>query len=247
MSRTFDVLPAIDLQGGRCVRLRQGRAEESTVYGEDPEAMARRWAGQGARWLHVVDLDGAFAGKPAHAGLMEKIVRAAGIAVEWGGGLRETDDLRRALDAGVRRVVVGTSAWAQPERLAEWADLLGDALAVGIDARDGRVQVRGWTDTTDVLAVDLARRASELGVKTVICTDTATDGMLTGPNLDAMEAVCRAASCRVIASGGVSRVEDVRALMALPVDNLRGAIVGKALYEGRTALSELLAAAEGEV
>ena len=240
------ILPAIDLKGGRCVRLLQGRADSETVYGDDPVAMARRWADEGARWLHVVDLDGAFHGRPAHTRVIAAIVRAIDIPVEVGGGLRTRADVQELLDEGVRRVILGTRAATDPEMMADMAERHGDRLAVGIDARDGWVQVRGWVDTTGLRAVDLAATAEAAGVRTLIYTDTATDGMLTGVNAPAMAEMCDQVACSVIASGGVASARDIRALRALRRPNLAGAIVGKALYDGAATLGELTAAAESE-
>ncbi len=241
--KTFTIYPAIDLKGGRCVRLLQGRADAETVYGQDPVAMATHWAEQGAHWLHVVDLDGAFAGHPAQVDLVARIVAAVKVPVQCGGGLRTDADIQRVLDAGVSRAILGTRAWADPKGLAALVARFGDRLAVGIDARDGLVQIKGWTETTNLTAVALARQADSLGVRTLIVTDTATDGMLKGTNLEAMLDVCSAVRCEVIASGGVSRADDVRALRGLGQANLAGAIVGKALYEGHATLPELLATA----
>jgi phosphoribosylformimino-5-aminoimidazole carboxamide ribotide isomerase len=226
------IYPAIDLKDGKCVRLRQGRADAVTVYSEDPVAMARQWAEAGGDWLHVVDLDGAFAGHPVHHAVVRAIVAAIPIPVELGGGLRTDADIRLMLEAGVRRVVLGTRACADPDALVALVKQFGDRLAVGIDARNGRVQVKGWVETTDTLAVDLARRVSELGVSTIIYTDTATDGMLTGPNIEGVRTLCRAVKAKVIASGGISTCQDIAALSALNLSNLDGVIVGKALYEG---------------
>lgn len=238
----FTILPAIDLKDGRCVRLRQGRADDVTVYGDDPAAMARNWAQAGARFLHVVDLDGAFAGRVRHMDQLRAIVKEAGIPVEMGGGLRSDAAIEAVLETGVRRAIIGTRALAEPGELKRMADRFGDRLAVGIDARDGFVQVKGWVETTQRKAVDLAVIAAAAGVRTIIYTDTATDGMLGGPNMKAVAAVCDAAGCDVIASGGVSSVRDVKALIGLGRANLVGAIVGKALYDGRVTLPELLAA-----
>ena len=238
------ILPAIDLQGGRCVRLRQGRAAESTVYSDDPVAMARQWRAQGAEQLHVVDLDGAFAGRPAHAGVIGEIVRGAGMAVEVGGGLRDDAAVEALIDAGAARAILGTRAWSEPEAMARLTARFGDRIAVGIDARGGFVQVKGWVETTGVRATDLARRAEAAGVATLIYTDTATDGMLGGPNLKQIDQICATVPrCRIIASGGVSAPEHVAALRALGHSNLYGAIVGKALYDGKTTLAAMLAAA----
>ena len=238
------IIPAIDLKGGKCVRLRQGVADDATIYGDDPVAMARHWEAEGGRALHVVDLDGAFNGAPAHAEVVAKIAAALSIPVEIGGGLRTDDHVRAMLDAGVSRVILGTRALADEAALKRLVDLYGGAkIAVGIDARNGLVQVKGWVETTGTLATDLAKRVSDLGVGTIIYTDTATDGMLSGPNLEAMDKICEAASCGIVASGGISSVKNVRDLVALGRPNLVGAIVGKALYEGRVTVGEMQAAA----
>lgn len=243
----FAVLPAVDLKGGKCVRLCQGRADDATVYGEDPVAQAREWARQGAAWLHVVDLDGAFQGKPAHLDVIGQMAAAAGIPVECGGGLRTDADLDALLARGVRRAILGTRALERVDELAALAAKYGERLAVGIDARDGFVQTKGWTETSRVTAVELGRRAADAGIQTIIYTDTATDGMLRGPNFAGNAHLCDAVgpACRVIASGGITTANDVRRLRALGKANLAGAIVGKALYEGRTTMAELLAAARG--
>ncbi|HRT04682.1 MAG TPA: 1-(5-phosphoribosyl)-5-[(5-phosphoribosylamino)methylideneamino]imidazole-4-carboxamide isomerase [Kiritimatiellia bacterium] len=241
----FTILPAVDLKGGQCVRLRQGRADDATVYGDDPAAQAREWAAQGAAWLHVVDLDGAFAGHPVHLDVVGRMAAAAGIPVECGGGLRTDADVDALLARGVRRAILGTRALERADELAALARKYGDRLAVGIDARDGFVQVKGWTETSRTTAVDLARRAAAAGVKTIIYTDTATDGMLRGPNFAGNAEVCDAVGpgCAIIASGGITTADDVVRLRRLGKANLAGAIVGKALYEGRTTLADLLAAA----
>ena len=237
------ILPAIDLKDGKCVRLRQGRAEDVTVYSDDPVAQALAWLEQGAEQLHVVDLDGAFQGEPKHAEVIARIVQAIGIPVEVGGGLRTDAHIERLLQAGVARAIIGTRALDSLDSLASLVKRFGAAIAVGIDARDGFVQVKGWVETTGTRAVDLAKQAESVGVSTIIYTDTATDGMLGGPNLAAMAQMCRAVSCRIIASGGVSAPEHVTALKALGCANLYGAIVGKALYDGKTTLAAMRAAA----
>ncbi len=238
------ILPAIDLKGGKCVRLRQGRADDVTVYGDDPAAQARDWALQGGRELHVVDLDGAFEGAPRHAETIAAIIKAFGGPVEVGGGIRTPDDLRAVMEAGAARAIIGSAALEDPEFLSAAVELYGDRIAVGIDARDGLVQTKGWVATTDVKATDLARAVEKIGVRTIIYTDTATDGMLKGPNLTQMAAICDAAPlCRITASGGVSSPYDIESLKGLERANLRAAIVGKALYDGRTTIRELNAAA----
>lgn len=236
------VIPAIDLKGGRCVRLLQGRADAESVYALDPVEVALRWQSEGAERLHVVDLDGAFQGSPVHLNEIQSICKALSIPVEVGGGLRTDDDVQRVLDAGAACAIIGTRAFADPDSLAGSAARFGAALAVGIDARDGFVQVKGWVETTSMKAVDLAQRAESMGVRTLIVTDTATDGMLAGVNADAMDAVCQAVHCHVIASGGVTGPEDIVRLDGLGHKHLFGAIAGKALYEGRTTLAALVAA-----
>ena len=238
------ILPAIDLKDGKCVRLRQGRADDVTVYGDDPAAQAKDWAEQGGRELHVVDLDGAFAGTPRHAETIARIIAAFGGPVEVGGGLRTPEALAAVIEAGAARAIIGSAALDDPEFLSKAVELYGEKIAVGIDARDGYVQTKGWVETTRVKATDLAAAVARLGVKTIIYTDTATDGMLGGPNLTQMAAICDAApTCAVTASGGVSSPFDVENLKALKRANLRAAIVGKALYDGRTTLREMNVAA----
>ncbi len=238
------ILPAIDLKDGRCVRLRQGRADDVTVYGDDPAAQARDWRAQGGRELHVVDLDGAFAGVPKHLDVIRRIIDAFGGPVEVGGGIRTPDALRAVLEAGAARAIIGSAALEDPSFLTQAFDLYGDRLAVGIDARDGFVQTKGWVETTKVKATDLAAAVAKIGIRTIIYTDTATDGMLGGPNLTQMAAICDAApTCQITASGGVSSPYDVENLKALERPNLRAAIVGKALYDGRTTLRDMNLAA----
>jgi phosphoribosylformimino-5-aminoimidazole carboxamide ribotide isomerase len=238
------IYPAIDLKGGRCVRLSQGRADRETVYSEDPAEIAAGFKAAGSGWVHVVDLDGAFSGEPGNISAISAIV-AVGLRVELGGGLRSSDSVERALAMGVSRAVVGTRAAESEEFVAELVREFGERIAVGIDAKNGRVAVKGWVDTTGTSALDLARRMASLGVATLIHTDIGTDGMLTGPNFAAQEALLAAVACRVIASGGVSRREDVAQLAALArrYANLDGVIVGKALYEKRVDLPDLLAIA----
>ena len=242
------ILPAIDLKGGVCVRLRQGRADDVTTYSDDPAAQARDWRDQGGRELHVVDLDGAFAGTPRHAETIRAIIAAFGGPVEVGGGIRTPESLAAVLEAGAARAIIGSAALEDPEFLTRAVEQYGERIAVGIDARDGFVQTRGWVKTTEVKATDLAKAVAAIGVKTIIYTDRATDGMLGGPNLVQMAAICDAApSCRVTASGGVSSPTDVKNLLALGRPNLRAAIVGKALYDGRATLRVMNEAADGKV
>lgn len=243
MVKNMLLLPAIDLMDNRCVRLRQGRADDVTVYNNDPVEQARIWEAQGGDFLHVVDLDGAFAGEPRHTDLIARMVAAIKIPVEVGGGLRTDQDVRQLLDVGVTRVILGTRAAADPPALQNLAGTFGAGIAVGIDARDGLVQVRGWVETTTTRAIDLARHVASLGVRTVIYTDTATDGMLKGANIKGMQEMCDAVpELNFVASGGVTGTDDIRALAALQRPNLEGAIIGRALYENTTTLAELKAA-----
>lgn len=223
------------------MRLRQGRADDVTIYSDDPAAVARRWQAGGATFLHVIDLDGAFQGRPVQLDVISAIRAALEIPFEVGGGLRTDDDIRRLLDLGVDRVILGTRACENTAELAQLVARFGNRLAVGIDARDGMAQTKGWVTTTRVRAVALAAAVADAGVATIIYTDTATDGMLKGPNCDAIRDMCSAApAAAVIASGGVTSAEDIRRLRGLRAANLKGAIVGKALYDGRVTLAALL-------
>lgn len=238
------ILPAIDLKDGKCVRLRQGRADDVTVYGDDPAEQARDWRTQGGQELHLVDLDGAFEGAPRHLETIRRVIAAFEGPVEVGGGIRDMSTLTAIIEAGATRAIIGSAALDDPEFLSQAVELYGERIAVGIDARDGFVQTKGWVETTPVKAVDLASAVAKAGVKMIIYTDTATDGMLGGPNLSQMAAICDAApTCEITASGGVSSAYDVENLKALERPNLTRAIVGKALYDGRTTIKELNIAA----
>ncbi|MDB6094842.1 MAG: phosphoribosylformimino-5-aminoimidazole carboxamide ribotide isomerase [Verrucomicrobia bacterium] len=235
------IYPAIDIKGGRCVRLTQGRADQETVYAENPADVAAEFKAAGAEWIHVVDLDGAFAGEPQNLAVVQRIA-ALGMKVQLGGGLRARASVDRALGFGVSRVVIGTRATESESFVAELVAAHGAKIAVGIDAKNGQVAVKGWVASAGVTALDLAARMDAIGVSTLIHTDIGTDGMLTGPNLPAQEAMLGAGGFRVIASGGVSRREDVIALVKLAQRHPRldGVIVGKALYEKRVDLRDLL-------
>jgi len=223
--------PAIDLMNGQAVRLRQGRAAEKTVYSDDPPAVARDWADRGGDWLHVVDLDAAFTGVQANLETVRRMVAAIAIPVQLGGGLRDEQAIERALGAGVSRVVIGTRAAESLEFVARAVQRFGgDKIAVGIDARDGMVAVKGWTETTGVAAADLARQVAAAGVAAVIYTDIATDGMLQGPNIAATGEMVSSTPCPVIASGGVSSARDLALLDG--IHGLSGAIIGRALFDG---------------
>jgi phosphoribosylformimino-5-aminoimidazole carboxamide ribotide isomerase len=238
---SFLVYPAIDLRGGKVVRLRQGAADAQTTYSDDPAAMARRWEDAGARFLHVVDLDGAFDGIPRNWDGVRAILKAVQIPVQLGGGLRTRAQVEDALAMGVTRCVVGTKACESPVFVEELAGAFGVHVAVGIDARDGFVAVKGWTEKTQLTAVEFGKQIDRLGVRHIIFTDVATDGMLTGPNYAAVTGLCEAVKCFVIASGGVGNAEHVRTLRRLAIkhSNLTGVIVGKALYDGRLDLNQV--------
>jgi phosphoribosylformimino-5-aminoimidazole carboxamide ribotide isomerase len=241
MGRPFLIYPAIDLRGGKVVRLRQGVAQAETVYSDDPIAIARRWEEEGARFLHVVDLDGAFDGVPRNWDSVRAILAAVQIPVQLGGGLRTRAQIEDAMKMGITRVVVGTKACESPEFVANLVSDFGVHVAVGIDARDGFVAVKGWTQRTELPAIDFAQQIDRLGVHHVIFTDIATDGTLTGPNYLAIDAVCAAINCFVIASGGVAGIDDVRRLQRIAElrPNLTGVIIGKALYDGRIDLRQV--------
>jgi len=226
------ILPAIDLMDGEVVRLKRGIATEKTVYSSDPVAFAKKWEDAGAGWLHLVDLDAAFSGEPRNLASIEKICAAISIPCELGGGMRNFANVSAAFSVGISRVILGTRACESPDYIGEMcAEFGGDRIAVGIDANKGRVAVKGWTETTRVDAVEFAVSAQEAGAGTIIYTDIATDGMLEGPNFTELAALLQRLDCQLIASGGVSSSEDLRQLAAMP--RLYGAIVGKALYDGK--------------
>lgn len=236
----FEIVPAVDLKGGRCVRLRQGRADAETVFSDDPVAVARRWQDSRARRLHVVDLDGAFAGRPAQTELVRAMIAAVRIPVQVGGGLREIAHVESVLEAGAQWAIVGTRAALDPAFLGQVCERFGEQVIVGIDASDGRVAVDGWTRVLDLDAIALARDAAAAGAAGIIYTDIARDGTQNGPNLWSTEAVARAAGIDVFASGGVGSLDDIRQLATVP--ELAGVIVGRALYSGAVDLGAALAA-----
>ncbi len=236
----FEIVPAVDLKSGRCVRLLQGRADAETVFSDDPVAMARRWQASRARRLHVVDLDGAFAGRPAQTELVRAMIAAVTIPVQVGGGLRELAHVEAVLEAGARWAIVGTRAALDPAFLGEVCGRFDEQVIVGIDASDGRVAVDGWTRVLELDAIALARDAAAAGAAGIIYTDIARDGTQSGPNLWSTEAVAKAAGTPVFASGGVGSLDDIRQLATVP--ELAGVIVGRALYSGAVDLATALAA-----
>jgi len=237
---SFVIYPAIDIRGGKCVRLFQGDYAQETVYADSPLEVARRWAEQGASWVHLVDLDGAKQGQPANAELIKEIARSIPVPVQVGGGIRNEEQIAGYLEAGVARVIVGTAAIEDEPFTRQILQKYGDKIAIGLDCRNGMVATRGWLTTTDVKAADLAKRLVEYGAGTFIYTDIARDGTLTGPNVTEIAELARATGKSVIASGGVSSLDDLLALSAHAAEGVSGAIVGKALYTEAFTLKEAL-------
>jgi phosphoribosylformimino-5-aminoimidazole carboxamide ribotide isomerase len=239
------LFPAIDLKNGEAVRLQQGDMARATVFNSDPAAQAKLFAQQGFEYLHIVDLDGAFAGKPVNAAAVERILAGVKIPVQLGGGIRDRATIEGWLGKGVTRVIIGTAAVRNPTLVREAARTFRGRIAVGLDARDGKVAVEGWAETSELSALDIARRFEDAGVAAIIYTDVARDGMLKGLNLDATIALADAVSIPVIASGGLASLDDVRGLLAPRARKLEGAIAGRALYDGRLDAAEALALLRG--
>jgi phosphoribosylformimino-5-aminoimidazole carboxamide ribotide isomerase len=227
------LFPAIDLKNGFCVRLEQGDMARATIFHRDPAEQARSFVAQGFDYLHVVDLDGAFAGRPMNAAAVDRVLAAVKIPLQLGGGIRDRATVEKWLGNGVARVIIGTAAVRDPALVKEAAKKYPGRIAVGLDARDGKVAVEGWAQTAELSALDLARRFEDAGVAALIYTDVARDGMLKGLNLEATLALADAVAIPVIASGGLASLDDVRALLAPRANKLSGAIVGRALYDGR--------------
>ncbi|TLM67342.1 MAG: 1-(5-phosphoribosyl)-5-[(5-phosphoribosylamino)methylideneamino]imidazole-4-carboxamide isomerase [Deltaproteobacteria bacterium] len=239
------VIPAIDLKDGKCVRLEQGLMERDTVYSDDPAATARRWQEEGGELLHIVDLDGAFAGVPKNRAAIEAIVKAIAIPAQLGGGIRDLATIEAYLALGLSRVIIGTAAQRNPGLVAEACKRFPGRIVVGIDAKNGMVAVQGWAEVTDITAVDLARKFENDGVAAIIYTDIARDGMMQGPNLEATRALAEAVGIPVIASGGVSSLKDIENLVAIEKYGVAGVITGKAIYSGSLNLREAVRVAKG--
>lgn len=231
------IYPAIDILGGKCVRLTQGRYDDSTVYGDVPSEMAKKWESLGAKWLHLVDLDGAKSGKPINIEAITNVIKSINIPIELGGGIRTLGDIDTLISMGISRIILGTSAVKSKQLVIDAVKKYGDKIAVGIDAKDGFVAISGWEKVSSFKAVEFARLMEKCGVKTIIYTDIATDGMLTGPNLSAMKEMAQSVSMNVIASGGVSKFGDVKNLIPTRVS---GVVVGRALYTGNVTMEELI-------
>ncbi|MBI5275258.1 MAG: 1-(5-phosphoribosyl)-5-[(5-phosphoribosylamino)methylideneamino]imidazole-4-carboxamide isomerase [Burkholderiales bacterium] len=228
------LIPAIDLKDGHCVRLKQGDMAQATVFSEDPAAMARAWLDKGARRLHLVDLNGAFAGKPQNFTAIRSILKAVGddIPVQLGGGIRDLDTIERYIDAGLRYVIIGTAAVKNPGFLKDACSAFGGHVIVGLDAKDGKVATDGWSKLTGHEVLDLARKFEDWGVDAIVYTDIGRDGMLTGVNIEATVKLAQSLSIPVIASGGLSNLEDIRRLCAVESDGVEGVICGRAIYSG---------------
>jgi phosphoribosylformimino-5-aminoimidazole carboxamide ribotide isomerase len=235
------LFPAIDLKDGQCVRLRQGDMGHATVFSVDPAAQARKFKAQGFQWLHLVDLDGAFAGKPVNALAVAQIVRAVRTPIQLGGGIRNLATIEAWLGEGISRVILGTAAVRDPPLVRNACRVFPGRIAVGIDARDGKVAIEGWAETSEMTALDLARSFEDAGVAAIIYTDIARDGVLAGLNLEATRALAEAVSIPVIASGGLASIDDVARLLEPRYAMLAGAIVGRALYDGRLDPAQALA------
>ena len=234
------LFPAIDLKDGLCVRLQQGDMARATVFSRDPAAQAHAFEREGFRHLHIVDLDGAFAGKPMNVTAVERILETVGLCVQLGGGIRSMATIEGWLEKGVNRVIIGTAAVRDPALVTEAARKFPKRVAVGLDARDGKVAVEGWAETSELTALDIARRFEDVGVAAIIYTDVARDGMLKGLNLDATITLAEAISIPVIASGGLASIEDIKSLVEPRAKKLEGAIAGRALYDGRLDAAEAL-------
>lgn len=238
------IFPAIDLRGGKCVRLIQGDFDKETVYSDDPQATALRWQSCGAKFLHVVDLDGARAGSPQNLDAIKKILDAVAIPIEVGGGIRTLDDAEKLLSIGVRRVILGSVAVENPALVAEAVQRFGDKIVVGIDAKDGFVATHGWEKSSAVKVGELAKKIVAAGVKTIIYTDISKDGMLSGVNAETFAELAKISGAQIVASGGVKSIDDIRALKAVESDGVAGVIVGKAIYTGSLDLTAAIKIAE---
>ena len=233
------IIPAIDLKDGQCVRLKQGRMEDSTVFSSDPAAVAKQWVDAGCRRLHLVDLNGAFAGEPVNGDVVRAIAAAyPKLPIQIGGGIRDLETIEHYVKAGVSYVIIGTKAVKQPEFVSEACKAFPGRVIVGLDAKDGLVATDGWAEVSEVRAVDLARRFEADGVESIVYTDIARDGMMQGVNVEATLEMARASSIPVIASGGITNMEDIKALRAVSAQGIMGAITGRAIYEGSLDVAE---------
>ena len=240
------IYPAIDIRGGRCVRLTEGRFDAETVFADDPAEMALKWAGLGAEFLHLVDLDGALAGEGKNVPVIQRILKSVSIPVQLGGGIRNLETIEKLLELGVTRLILGSAAVKNPELVAEACKKYPGHIAVGIDAKNGEVAIEGWGQGSGVAATELAKKMASFGVETIIYTDISRDGMLSGVNVEATAALARACGVPIIASGGVASLDDIRRVKAVEGDGVQGCITGKAIYTGAVDLKEALALAKEE-
>ena len=241
---TFTIYPAIDMRGGKCVRLYKGDYNQETVYGDSPFEMAKSFADQGAKWIHMVDLDGAKAGKPVNYDHVLQVAKELDVNVQVGGGIRTEEDIRYYLNNGVNRVILGSVAVSDVEFTKSMLQKYGEKIAIGLDAKDGLVATHGWLETSKVTAVELGKKLAEYGAEVFIFTDIATDGTLAGPNVEATRLLAMETGKSVIASGGISCLEDVEQLAKLQEDGVSGSIVGKAIYSNRFTVKEALASVQ---
>jgi phosphoribosylformimino-5-aminoimidazole carboxamide ribotide isomerase len=236
----IQIIPAIDLMDGKCVRLKQGKKDSRVIYSDDPVEIARQWENAGARWLHIVDLDGAFSGEPKNEVTIQKIRQAVSMEIEVGGGIRTPDIISRYIDLGMNYVILGTRAYKDQEWLKQQITDFGSRIIVGVDAKEGLVTSHGWTVTEKITASSFALNLEEMGIKTIIYTDVLRDGMLTGPNLDALSAIAQTIKFNVIASGGIHTIKDIIRIKNLNISNITGIITGKALYEKTLDIKEAI-------
>jgi len=240
------IFPAIDIRNGKCVRLTKGCFDQETIFADQPVDMAVRWAEEGAEYLHLVDLDGALAGKPVNMAAITEIIKSVKIPVQLGGGIRTLENIAQCLEAGVQRVILGSSAGREPELVAAACKKYGDRIVVGIDAKDGLAAVEGWGVTGGISAEELAKRMAAVGVARIIYTDISRDGMLSGVNVEATAALAKASGIPIIASGGVKDISDIQGIKAMENSGIEGVIVGKAIYLGTLNLKDALKLAQGE-
>jgi phosphoribosylformimino-5-aminoimidazole carboxamide ribotide isomerase len=240
------IIPAVDIKDGKCVRLVQGRKEDETVFADDPAAMAKRWAQAGAELIHVIDLDGAFEKSPQNLAAIKNILQAVDTPIQLGGGIRNEQTVRRFLEMGVERVIIGTEAIRHPEFVERISKLYSGRIVVGIDAREGLVAIEGWTETTRIKAIDLARRFENCGVAAINFTDIYRDGTQTGPNIEETRRLAEAVDIPVVASGGVATIQDIYNLLPLEASGVIGIITGKALYSGTLDFKDALAAVKSK-
>jgi phosphoribosylformimino-5-aminoimidazole carboxamide ribotide isomerase len=234
------IIPAVDIKNGKCVRLLQGRMEAETIFSDDPAAMAQRWTDEGAEWIHLVDLDGAVEKRPQNLRAIEKILSTVSIPLQLGGGIRDIETIRMYFEMGIQRVIIGTEAIKNPELVKTACEQFPGRIVVGIDAHQGYVAIEGWTETTEVSAVDLAKRFENCGVAAINFTDIQRDGMQSGPNIDETVQLANAVSIPIFASGGVSSIDDIRHLLPHEKVGIAGVITGRALYEGTLSLKEAI-------